>query len=111
MGGWGGAETQIRVIFKAPKCGNIGESRRILQLPVAATVVWCGKLIHPQYEDELQHLDSISKGVSESIQLNGSESKSSNLEKILGNIFIGLYYQLDRGMRGREPLEIIPNLA
>lgn len=79
---------------------------------MAATVVWFGKLILPQYNnDELQRLDSISKGVPESIQLNGSESKNSNLEKILGNRFTELCYQLDRGVRGREPLEIIPNLA
>lgn len=78
---------------------------------MAATVVWFRKLILPQNEDELQHLESISEGVPESIQLNGSESKNSNLEKILGNRFTELWYQLDRGVRGREPLKMIPNLA
>lgn len=78
---------------------------------MTAAVVWFGKLILPQYQDELQHLDSISEGVPESIQLNGNESKNSNLEKILGNRFSELCYQLDREGRCREPLEIIQNLA
>lgn len=44
------------------------------------------------------------------MKLYGSKNKNSILKMILGNRFTELY-QLDRGVRGREPFGINPTLA
>lgn len=73
---------------------------------MAASVLCFRKLIHWQYKDEFQAVASILKGVAESMKLCGSENKNSNSKRVLRNRFKELCYHLERGMRGREPLEI-----
>lgn len=75
-----------------------------------ASDVCCRKLILWQYKDELHVFASILEGVAESMKLYGSKNKNSVLKMILGNRFKE-FYQLHRGVRGREPLGINPTLA